>query len=291
MPPLGEINPNTPPTSSARGKHSNHRKGRHLTDQERASIMTLRIATDKSCDEIHTLLGVKQATASQVVRKAQEAAGSNAFLLELLAYAHTKPQEHKPIVASGFKQSIRLRSAMLNEKENNLPFQEVLENHGINVSRSTADKSAHKHRDGVDPYRISHTKQDPKPMLSDETKDSRYKLSLWGLEELKKDAIFIFSDETYIEIGGPPRHAVKIFHPAHLPAPDIHPTASQFERIALGAISTDIHIQQPFYVWKGPETPQEKVASLEKLKAENIRKASPRYLQSKASFCSRHLAV
>ena len=79
-----------------------------------------------------------------------------------------------------------------------------MRNHGIDIVPATAKRIATQHRDPDHPYRISHTVTPPEPSLTFENKIERLNFTTWAIEELEKGAIFIFSDKTYVEIGGTP---------------------------------------------------------------------------------------
>ena len=89
-------------------------------------------------------------------------------------------------------------------KHPNQQFEELGENSGPHLARSTIEKIAHEHPDPVHNYSIKRRIAQYKPVVDDEAKEWRFEYAEWALAELNKDAIFIFSDETYSSFGSHP---------------------------------------------------------------------------------------
>lgn len=135
-------------------------------------------------------------------------------------------------------------------KHPNQQFEELDENSGLHLARSTIEKIAHEHRDPVHNYSIKRRIAQYKPVVDDEAKEWRLEYAEWPLAELNKGAIFIFSDETYPSFGGHPHKKQRVTmgegQPAEYAA--LHTEKPQFSWMEWGAIVIDSEFDMPLII-------------------------------------------
>ena len=104
------------------------------------------------------------------------------------------------MVQKGSAESLCLRSLLLACPYDT--FDEVIRKENIPYARSTIEKIAKHHSSPEIPRLIVRKNMCLKPYLDNATVDSRLKFCEWALLEIAHGAIFIFSDETYVNFGG-----------------------------------------------------------------------------------------
>lgn len=100
-------------------------------------------------------------------------------------------------MVDGTELSASVREAILHHP--GLSFQGATNAEGIFLPRSIIENVAHGHSHTDESRDIVRAIQPLKPALSEDDYELRVEFCVWALEKLKEGAIFIFSDETYIE--------------------------------------------------------------------------------------------
>ena len=224
MPPLQEVShnrvaiPSIPPPyrppKPLKPKPTGRPKGSKTTSESlRSAIIALHGYNNTTFAAIEAKTGVQERTASAIVQHAKEASNNSHNTNELLENGSAGKGGKHPMIIEGSAASIELREAMVSKEEMYKPWPQVAKDHGYSMARSTIAKIAQEHRDSEHNYRIKWAVQSLKPPLNDTDKRRRVEFCEWAIKELNNEAIFIFSDETYHEIGGRPRKKQKFSRP------------------------------------------------------------------------------
>ena len=107
------------------------------------------------------------------------------------------------MVANDSQESHYIRSAFLSEELGSEPWEDVAKHIGFPMARSTAKNIARKHRDFERPYPITWAIRPAKPRIGPFHEQIREEYCGWAIKQCNEGALFIFSDETDIEIAEP----------------------------------------------------------------------------------------
>ena len=253
------------------GRNQARRQGaREIYVGLRAAIVTMRVFYQEKYEDIERKIGVKASTSRNIFVGIRNRAGNDDFH-ELMANLElARPIGRSPKVVNGTPESAAIRDLLMEHPEQK--FEEVGENFGIPLARSTIEKIAHEHRDPVHHYAIKRRIAQYKPPLDDDLKEWRLEYAQWALAELNNGAIFIFSDETYPSFGGHPYKKQRVTmgegQPAEYAA--LHSEKPQFFWMEWAAIVFDIEFEMPLVIWD-KETIPERDESQQTLNAENVR--------------------
>ena len=283
--PLREIDPNTvviphlPPllqtSPSLKRKRSESSPGKSkgtqdLFDALRSAVVTLRLLNKDAFKIIEEKTGVKERIAAKIVRQAKEEAQSDDFIEILVCFSNKKNRIGRPpVIFDGGEDSARLRIAIL--QDFTTEWEEVVKKQGFNLARSIVENVAKKHRDSQHSYAIKWVIRSEKSHLSSYDEDLRLEYCLWALERLEEGVIFIFIDESYIDIGGPPRKKAKASRSVGFCAEAVAIVTSfvQFAVMLWGGCCEDQSISRPFYIWVLPEFDEERKKHNEEFEEEN----------------------
>lgn len=110
-------------------------------------------------------------------------------------YLKDMPRSGRPKVISS-ETSKQLRDAVLqDEVHQDMTFVEVAQELGIKAARSTIENVLHKE------HEIFRYTPRIKPVLNAGCEQLRVTFATWALRKLNEGAIFVFTDETWIELG------------------------------------------------------------------------------------------
>lgn len=243
----------------------------------RHAIVTCRILFGCTFDEIERKTGVQSRTASKIMLRAIERAGCEDFHEVLACVGDMERSGRITRVVDGSELSATIRTAMM--VHNNLqPTVAVLDQENIDIPgkkrphRSLIQRLQHQHESEFEGRKIGdlvRVVQPTKPRLSGVDEKDRKEFCDWAMVKLDEGAIFICSDESWHEIGGPVRQKPRITKPK---AEDPHQWAKaqskvQFSVMQWAAMSTE-PVMGPEYVWEA-ENAKERDAVDEKLIEEN----------------------
>ena len=261
--PLSEISHNTvaisrlpPPDVSVvkppRRKQAGKQNGASTISNElRYAIISLRVYSELEYTQIEARTGVKASTARGIIAHAKRLANGSNKPEDLLAMAPAERGGRHAFITKDSAVSAELRTAMLSDAEHHKPWVQLAKDHGHPMTWHTIKNIAREHRDPEHNYSITWAVRPLKPPLTDEGRKERLEFCIWAIEELKKGAIFIFSDETYHEIGGPPRKKQKTSRPVGV-TPEEYAISSpkvQFTVMHWGACCEDERVHRPSYCW------------------------------------------
>ena len=228
-------------------------RGTHEVPHEiRVAIIVMKYFFNLRWKEIAQRLNLHPRTVSVIWQRAIARTTDPTDFREIAASTSSLERSGRPsIIIDGTPASQQLRDLFTTHFE--LPFEVVAEYFcGLKVARSTLERIAHDHRDSIHPYPLARRIQPLKPALSIDHKDLRQDFAQWALREIARGALFIFTDESYIEFGGHrytskrPRITRPIGHPdpfefaSHIELP-------QFKLMlwsAIGPLATF-----PFWIW------------------------------------------
>ena len=232
-------------------------RGPEISYELRCCIIALRFFLpdqQNSFKRIADLLGLQKRAVALVFARARQRSGSN-DLREILACVGTLERSGRPPrVLDGTPESAGLRALILRLDEYDLSevahyWRQLT---GMQLSRSLVERVAHEHRDPQHDYDIVRGTRPLIPALSVFNMDQRNVFAQWIIQKIKEGAIFIFTDESAIEIGGPPRKKPRISRPKGqvdrfkraLPTKKIN-----FKIMIWAAVCTNWEGDFPIYVW------------------------------------------
>ena len=284
--PLQEIDPNTVAiprilhsSSSNKRKrgegNSNNGSGTtHWTSNElRSFVCGLRVLSHESYAEIESKTGVKQVIAFKIVRQAKAAVSSDESFEVIVCSIHQIPPGKTPKIVDGTADSAHIRFQIL--KDNITEWHIVAKKAGYQLSRHTVENIVKEHRNEANPYAIKWGVRSSKPHLGPFDEQIREEYCEWVIIQLDNGAIFIFSDETYIEIGGSPRKKQKVsrFVGASAELYAVAQPPVQFCIMLWGACCEDERVERFAHCWVLPETAEQKQDHKEEFRKENLERA------------------
>ena len=180
----------------------------------RCAVITCHAIYKTSFVEIERQIGVKTRTANDIWLRAVERAGNKDFN-DLLTHCGDAPHVERPVrVANGSAKSAEMREAIL--KHSNLqPYTAVMNQKNIEIpdqkrpSRSLIERVQHEHQHtsqhtsskGEEVGELVRGKIAKKPRINADEASNRKDFCKWALKELKEEAIFVCTDETYHQVG------------------------------------------------------------------------------------------
>ena len=99
-----------------KSKTGERRRGANTSNELRACVITLRLAANKSFDEIDAITGICKSTASAIVRRAQDAAGGDASFSEVLYHAHYRYPKRPPKAERIARKEEKLQAASVEQQ-------------------------------------------------------------------------------------------------------------------------------------------------------------------------------
>ena len=171
-----------------------------ISSSLRAAIITLKTFTDLTYEEIERKIGVAPAAAKSIYLRAVAHAENYNFHNVLKNIEPRYRSGRLEVVQKGSEEFLRLRFLLLANPYDT--FAKVIRDENIPYARSTIEKIAKQHSSPEIPRPIVRKNICIKPYLDNATVGSRLKFCHWALSELNDGAIFIFSNETYINFGG-----------------------------------------------------------------------------------------
>ncbi|KAF1938210.1 hypothetical protein EJ02DRAFT_514669 [Clathrospora elynae] len=175
----------------------------NVSQTQRAAIITLRVVAEWNYDRIVRALGLPHSTCSSIVRRAEEATG-NSDIIELLDYCAKENNREAAGKAATKVWPLSTTSVMIQDAAWWFPretWDEAVHNHTTfaDLSRRTIE---HICRDQPHPLRnrrLTRMFEVHKPPLSNEFSNLSVDYARWCLFWLDKGALFVFTDETYIQ--------------------------------------------------------------------------------------------
>ena len=253
-------------------------RGPEISYELRCCIIALRFflpVQQNSFKRIADLLGLQKRAVALVFTRARQRSGSD-DLREILACVGTLSRSGRPPrVLDGTPESASLRALILRLDEYDLSeVAQVWEQlTGMQLSRSLVERVAHEHRDPQNDYNIVRGTRPLIPALTVFNMDQRDVFAQWVILKIKEGAIFIFTDESAIEIGGPPRKKPRISRPKGQVDrfKRALPTKINFKVMIWGAVCTNWDGEFPIYIWDDMiEDKAAKQASAAALDQENV---------------------
>src|SRR5205814_1027442 len=254
-----------------RGQQPGHGRitgARHTSLPLRAAVIVMHSLYNERFQDIEVKLGVKSSTASQIYRHAQETAGSTELHALLEALEPTRNPGRPPLAPDGSDLSYQIRTICYEDCYST--WDRAVHNAGIKMARSTIEIIAKRNHDREHPNPLVRSFSVLKPKLDADLRDLRLEFSRWALHQLDQGALFIFSDETYINLGGHP-HKKRRFTRMKGETSEtsaIYDESTKFSLMFWGACCEDISVQRPYLIWES-ETEEESRRAALSLKQEN----------------------
>lgn len=232
-------------------------RGREISYELRCCIVALRIflpPPQNSFRRIADRLGLETRAVGAFFQRVRRRASSDE-LRELLACVGSLERSGRPPrILNGTPESASLRALILQLDEYDLSEVACIWNRltGKQLSRSLVERVAHEHRDPQHDYDIVRGTRPLIPALTVFNMDQRDLFAQWIIRKIKEGAIFIFTDESAIEIGGQLRKKPRISRPRGqvdrfkraLPTKKIN-----FKIMIWAAVCTHWDGEFPIYVW------------------------------------------
>ncbi|KIV85569.1 hypothetical protein PV11_01248 [Exophiala sideris] len=252
------------------------RRGKETSIQLRVAVVTLRFFLEGiSFLDIANKLDLEERTCAKVWLNAVERASDPNDFRDLLACAAALDHPGKqPRVEDGTEQSSHIRQLILDHFD--LAFIKVAHIYqaesGVKLSRTIMERIAHEHRDPERPWALVRGVRALIPALSGAHMNHRLLFSIWAIRKLQGGAIFIFTDETLVAVGGDPRRKPRETRPRGqtderwlhaLPNKKI-----QFTFMIWCAVVLGWRGPLPIKFWHG-ETEEEKERAVRQLNKEN----------------------
>lgn len=187
----------------------------------RHAVVTCRILFQCTFDEIERKTGVKANTARKMMQRAIARADCEDFHEVLACVGDADRPGRDTRVIDGTELSAKIRKAMLDHHDLQ-PHIAVLDQENIDIPgkkkphRSLIQRIQHQHEsqyNGETMTNLVRVLQPTKPQLNHTHEKKREEFCEWAIQKLKEGAIFICSDESWHEIGGPVRHRQRITKP------------------------------------------------------------------------------
>jgi hypothetical protein len=232
-------------------------RGREISYELRCCIICLRfflLPPRNRFSDIARCLDLETRRVQEVFQRARSRAGSDDFK-EILACVGSMPRSGRPPrIVDGTQESHDIRTLILQLDDWQLRDVAHLWEQltGKPLARSVIERVAHQHRDPEHPYEIVRGTRPLIPALSIEHFDDRDIFAQWAIIKIEQGAIFIFTDESAIEVGGKPRTKPKISRPRGqvdtfergLPISKV-----QFKIMVWAATCTNWNGDFPIYCW------------------------------------------
>ena len=279
--PLQEIDANTvaiprlpPPLNIGKrkrgGSNPDKNKGKgDISDALRSSVVILRVFNHDAYEDICDKTGVAVFTAFRIVREAKATAQSDDFVEIVVCFSKKERPGLASFISETSEDSVRLRAVIL--RDSTTEWHQVVKREGFKIARLTVENVAKRHRDSQHSYVIKWAIRSAKPHLSLNDEEIRLEYCHWALQRLKEGAIFIFIDESYVDVGGPPRKKAKASRSVGdcAEAIAISTPSVQFSVMLWGGICEDEFIQRSSYIWVLPESDEDRKKHNQELKEEN----------------------
>lgn len=232
-------------------------RGPEVSYELRCCIVCLRCLLpppQNTFNRIGTLLSLQPNTCQRIWQHAQRQAASTELREVLACVGRLDRSGRPPAVVDGTNASVALRALIL--QSDDLQLQEIAEiwkgQTGQDLARSTVERIAHDHRDAVNDFNIVRGVRPLIPALSFLHFDDRDCYCQWALLQLANGAIFIYTDESMVEVGGTFRKKPKISRPRGqvdtfkraLPV-----KKTPFNMMIWGAVCAEWFGRFPFFVW------------------------------------------
>ena len=178
---------------------SSRKKAQNLFNQIRTSVVILKTFEDVSYAYIQKKTGVKPSTASQIVRKIIVDASNDESLEIIVCFvdSHVNSERFSKI-AEKIADSTIIRINIL--KNNKTIWQKIAKKSNYKLFRKIVENIVKNHRDETHSYVIKWIVQFAKSHFESYDEEIRLKYCEWIIIEFDNEIIFIFIDETYIEI-------------------------------------------------------------------------------------------
>ena len=227
------------------------------------------------------LLDLSPGTCQRIWQRARQRAGNSQFK-EVLACVGNLERSGRPArIVDGTTESAQLRSLIMNLDDQQ--FSEVSniwqQMTGETLHTSIIDRVARTHRDKAHNYAIVRRTRPLIPSLRIQHFNDRDIFCQWAILRVRAGAIFIFTDESMVEVGGPPRSKPRISRPRGqvdtferaLPISKV-----QFKMMIWAAICVGWEGEFPIFCWSDSiEDDEAKQANSEELALENqLRRAN-----------------
>lgn len=174
--------------------------GQQLHPLVRAVIIAYKI-DGKGDVEIAQRLGIFSSAVKSLWHRTTERAETDVDIFELLSHCDAATRAGAPPkIANGSVRSAEIRDLLVNNPY--LSFVEVGEKYNWNLPRSTIENIAYRHTCARYPGPLSRKIQQNKCYLDAICMKDRLFFCHWGLKELDRGVIFIFTDESYLNFGG-----------------------------------------------------------------------------------------
>lgn len=252
-------------------------RGREVPLQLRVAVITLRFFVPSlTFLEISKKLELEQRTCQRIWQTTVERASDRESFRDLIACVATQDRPGRPPrIEDGSTESHRIRQLILNNDE--IQWSEIAhiyqQESGVRLHRSLIERIAKHDDDPERPFHIVRGVRPLVPTLSSTHMNERLLFSIWALRKLQNGAIFIFTDETLVEVGGDPRKKPKISRPKGQkderweraqPRQKV-----QFNFMVWCAVCVGWNGHFPLKFWTD-ETEQEKVKAIQHLTDENL---------------------
>ena len=231
-------------------------RGREISYELRCCIVCLHIVLPprNTFNRIGALLDLAPGTCQRIWQRARTRAGCDDFKEVLACVGSLDRSGRPPRVQDGTEESAALRALILRLDEYQLKevAQIWKEQTGQALARSVVERVAHEHRDSTHNYDIVRGVRPLIPTLTIMHFDDRDIFCQWAIIRVQHGAIFIFTDESSIEVGGPPRSKPKISRPKGqidtfkraLPVQKV-----RFKMMIWGAVCAEWKGEFPSFVW------------------------------------------
>jgi hypothetical protein len=177
----------------------------------RCAVVALRFHSKLTFNDIASKLGLHERTVARIYQHAELNAPLSSFLDILACVGALEKEGRPPKVLDGTQQSADIHAMILQYFD--FLLEDLIPYTGVRMGRATIEQIAHEHRDEKHDFDIVRRVQPLIPALAAPHFDSRLTFCRWALPKARAGAIFIFTDESYIEIGGNPRKKPKVSMP------------------------------------------------------------------------------
>lgn len=223
--------------------------------------------------EIYDKTDVKIDTASKIVRQAKQATTSENSLEIIDCFSQSKSSDRLLKIVDDIKNFVFIRFEIL--KNNITKWRKMTKKTEFKLSRHTIENIVKEHRNETNFYVIKWEVRSFKSHLNFFDEQIREKYDEWIIIQLNNDAIFIFSNETYIEIKEFSRKKQKIFRFVDVSF-EFYAIAQSFVQFCImlwEACCEDERVERSAHCWVLFETAQQKQNHKEKLRKKNLKRA------------------
>ena len=269
--------PHSPPSNKRKRNEDNSNNDSETThwisNELRSFVCDLRVLSHEFYAEIESKTKIKQIIAFKIVRQAKTTISSDESFEIIACSIHQIFPSKTPKIVDDTADFAHIRFQIL--KNNITKWHIVIKKTEYQLNRHTIENIAKEHKNKANSYAIKWKIRFSKSHLNLFDEQIREKYCEWIIIQLNNDAIFIFSNETYIEIKKSSRKKQKISRFVETSV-ELYAIAQFFVQFCImlwKACCENERVERFAHCWILFETAKQKQKHKKKLRKKNLKRA------------------